>query len=92
MYFSIHEACFDTRYATIVSFQCWWILQINVETQRGFVPIDEQMKVKDKDGNVVFFNILFHSICIPYYHSILLVGPSIIRFLTCIALVMQTAR
>lgn len=63
-----------------------------METQRGFVPIDEQMKVKDKDGNVVFFNILFHSIFIPYYHSILLVGPSIIRFLTCIALVMQTAR
>lgn len=26
---------------------------INVETQRGFVPVDEQMKVKDKDGNLV---------------------------------------
>lgn len=26
---------------------------INVKTQRGFVPVDEQMKVKDKDGNLV---------------------------------------
>lgn len=26
---------------------------INVETQRGFVPVDECMQVKDKDGNLV---------------------------------------
>ncbi|KAI5650899.1 hypothetical protein M9H77_36904 [Catharanthus roseus] len=26
---------------------------INVETQRGFVPVDERMQVKDKDGNLV---------------------------------------
>lgn len=63
-----------------------------METQRGFVPIDEQMKVKDKDGNVVFFNIMFDSICNPYYHWRLLINPFIIRFLTCIALVMQMAR
>ena len=28
-------------------------LQINVVTQRGFVPVDERMRVMDADGNVV---------------------------------------
>ena len=29
------------------------LASINVETQRGFVPVDERMRVTDKDGNVV---------------------------------------
>lgn len=29
------------------------IMQINVVTQRGFVPVDEQMQVVDQDGNLV---------------------------------------
>jgi dihydrolipoamide dehydrogenase len=28
-------------------------MQINVVTQRGFVPVDEQMQVMDADGSVV---------------------------------------
>lgn len=28
-------------------------LQINVETQRGFVPVDDRMRVIDADGNLV---------------------------------------
>lgn len=28
-------------------------LQINVETQRGFVPVDERMRVIDAKGNTV---------------------------------------
>lgn len=27
--------------------------QINVETQRGFVPVDERMRVIDANGNLV---------------------------------------
>jgi hypothetical protein len=28
-------------------------LQMNVVTQRGFIPVDERMQVTDADGNVV---------------------------------------
>ncbi|KAF5176324.1 Dihydrolipoyl dehydrogenase, partial [Thalictrum thalictroides] len=28
-------------------------LEINVETQRGFIPVTERMQVLDKDGNLV---------------------------------------
>jgi hypothetical protein len=28
-------------------------LQVNVFTQRGFVPVDERMQVMDADGNAV---------------------------------------
>jgi dihydrolipoamide dehydrogenase len=28
-------------------------VQINVVTQRGFVPVDERMQVMDADGNAV---------------------------------------
>lgn len=29
------------------------MVQIKVETQRGFVPVDERMRVIDADGNLV---------------------------------------
>lgn len=29
------------------------VVQINVATQRGFVPVDERMRVTDADGKVV---------------------------------------
>lgn len=29
------------------------LLQINVETQRGFVPVDNRMQVIDAEGKVV---------------------------------------
>jgi dihydrolipoamide dehydrogenase len=28
---------------------------VEVETQRGFVPVDERMRVLDVDGNLVWF-------------------------------------
>lgn len=44
--------------------------QINVETLRGFVPVDERMQVKDKDGNLVCCKYIFFFIC-GYYQPLL---------------------
>jgi dihydrolipoamide dehydrogenase len=37
-------------------------LQINVATQRGFVPVDERMRVIDADGKLVRFEYLYELI------------------------------
>lgn len=37
-------------------------LQIDVVTQRGFVPVDERMRVIDANGNLVCFKILLHTL------------------------------
>lgn len=36
-------------------------LQINVATQRGFVPVDERMRVIDANGNLVCLIILIRT-------------------------------
>ncbi|MFS7925210.1 putative dihydrolipoyl dehydrogenase [Helianthus anomalus] len=33
---------------------------INVETQRGFVPVDEHMRVIDANGNTVCSSLILH--------------------------------
>lgn len=64
------------------------MVQINVQTQRGFVPVDERMRVVDSNGklvsNFLFFFLWFYNVCGFYWSSSLN-----IRFLTCIVLVMQ---
>lgn len=37
-------------------------LQVNVETQRGFIPVDERMRVIDASGNLVRFEFLYEHI------------------------------
>ena len=39
----------------------WYIFQINVETQRGFVPVDERMRVIDAKGKLVSDEVLYLS-------------------------------
>lgn len=48
-------------------------LQVNVATQRGFVPVDERMRVIDANGNLVRFEYLYeHNPCVVpatcYWH------------------------
>ena len=39
-------------------------LQINVVTQRGFIPVDERMRVFDADGNLVCWYFSYkHAFC-----------------------------
>jgi hypothetical protein len=44
-------------------------LQIDVATQRGFVPVDERMRVIDANGNLVCFKILMLTL---FFHADLL--------------------
>jgi hypothetical protein len=37
-------------------------LQVNVGTQRGFIPVDERMRVIDASGNLVRFEFLYEHI------------------------------
>jgi len=40
-------------------------LQIDVATQRGFVPVDERMRVIDANGNLVGFKTLTQALFFP---------------------------
>jgi len=40
-------------------------LQIDVATQRGFVPVDERMRVIDANGNLVCFKTLTQALFFP---------------------------
>ena len=45
---------------------CFYLfLQIDVVTQRGFVPVDEHMRVIDANGCLVSFKILMHMLSFP---------------------------
>lgn len=44
-------------------------LQINVETQRGFVPVDELMRVIDAKGKTVCWNYHYELICKKYLEN-----------------------
>lgn len=46
----------STSYARILCILMVKLLQINVLTQRGFIPVDERMRVIDADGKLVRWN------------------------------------
>lgn len=54
---SSHKYIYNSlhRYEDFVHFN-GQLLQINVLTQRGFIPVDERMRVVDADGNLVSWN------------------------------------
>lgn len=77
----------ETNFINVMTSHIIVYKQINVQTQRGFVPVDSRMRVIDASGELVgMTNVLFTHSRQFSFNSL---GFVITRFLTCIALVMQ---
>lgn len=53
MYVFIYKLLKACTFSTSNCKMIFVFFKINVETQRGFVPVDERMQVQDKNGNLV---------------------------------------
>jgi len=51
----------------------YFFLQIDVVTQRGFVPVDERMRVLDANGNLVCFKCLMCTLFFSWSDTLLLI-------------------
>jgi len=51
----------------------YFFLQIDVVTQRGFVPVDERMRVLDANGNLVCFKSFMCTLFFSWSDTLLLI-------------------